>query len=381
MSLTEPNLSNTFMSSNPLVSICLPTFNGARHLAAAIESVLAQTYGRFELLIADDGSTDNSAEIATAFAARDHRISFWQNEQRLGLFGNYNNCIKKAQGKYIKTFAQDDLLVADALETMLAILENEPEIALVSSSRQIIDDHGRVTELKQPMPEDLRVPGKEVISFHLIGLNNWVGEPSTVMFRAEYAGAGFDAEYYHYGDIEYWFRVLMQGNFAYVARPLASFRRHAASQTDKNHRELYFALDVMRLSLKYRDQLADIEPESLLRRRLAEKLALEHGHVLAAAQPEDLFDKYKKDFLKSDKNESEEVQRLRAEAAGFRLLASISMSAISELISELDHEKRCRQDEHDLFVVEVDKMRKSLYWKLSSPLRKVRDVIKGGSAD
>lgn len=369
------------MPSVPLISICLPLYNGANHLAAAIDSILAQESGDFELLIADDGSSDGSAEIAGDYAARDSRILFWKNEQRQGLFGNYNACIARAKGKYLKPFAQDDILAPDALKTMLGVMENEPKIALVSSARQIIDDSGAVTELKQPIAQDLRVPGREVISFHLIGLNNWVGEPSTVMFRAEYAASGFDTSYYHYGDIEYWFRILMNGDFCYLKRPLASFRRHAASQTDKNHRELYFALDILRMSLAYRELLADIEPESLLKRRLAEKIALEHGHVLSAALPESLFAEYQRAFMEAKPGADAELERSKSEASGFRLLASMSLSTISELIAELDHEKRCRHEEHERFVVEVDKMRKSIYWKLSSPLRKMRNVIKGTPAE
>lgn len=361
-------------ASQPLISVCLPVYNGGKHLAPAIESILAQTFDDYELLIADDGSTDGSIEVASAFQARDKRIQFWKNPERQGLFGNYNACIKKARGKYIKTFAQDDLLLPDALATMKDVLEKEPGVALVSSSRQILDDAGNVTELKRPITQNLRAPGKEVISFHLISLNNWVGEPSTVMFRREYAGTGFDAQYYHYGDIEYWFRILLNGDFYYFERPLSSFRRHAASQTDKNHRELFFALDILRLSSTYRNMLSDIESVDLFKRRIAEKIALEHGHVLDASK-EDLFEEYTKAFTDAQNANT----AVGSEAAGFRLLASLSLSTVSELIKELDHEKRCRAVEHERFVAEVEKMQKSIFWKLSSPLRKVKAVIKGES--
>lgn len=369
--------------SNPQVSICLPIYNGARHLPAAIESALAQTFGDFELLIADDGSTDASADIANTFQKQDKRIRYWKNEQRQGLFGNYNACMKQSKGKYIKTFAQDDVFKSNALEEMVRLLENEPGVALVSSAREIIDDAGAVTELKQPIKTNFKARGKDVITFHLIALNNWVGEPSTVMFRSEFAGTGFDTDYYHYGDIEFWFRVLQNGDFYYFEQALTQFRRHAASQTDKNHRELFFALDILRMSAKYRHLLSEFEPEALYKRRIAEKIALEHGHVLSAAEPENLFEMYETVFLATESNTNAsnfnelELKRLKAEATGFRLLASMSLSTISNLIEELDHEKRCRTIEHDRFVSEVKKMQNSIYWKLSSPLRKVRNAIKG----
>ncbi len=380
------------MSKNgsPCVSVCLPVFNGARHLSAAIESVLCQSLEDFELLIADDGSSDQSVEIALDYASKDNRIIFSRNQKRQGLFGNYNTCMKEARGKYIKTFAQDDILHKDALAKMSSVLDQDQKVVLASSARNVIDGEGNLTELKQPMKEDMRLAGRDVITFNLISLNNWVGEPSTVMFRSEFAGSGFDPSYYHYGDIEYWFRILMKGDYYYFAGPLASFRRHALSQTDKNHKELYFALDVLRLSLSYRHMLEDIEPESVLKKRLAEKLALEHGHLESSLGAEELFKSYQAAFMQSSLNDSLQIafnretaidhERARAESAGFRLLASLSLSSVSSLIAELDHEKRCRKDEHELFLSEVEKMKRSIYYKLANPLRRVKALISGKDA-
>ena len=92
----------------PTVSICLPVYNGERFLREAIESVLAQTYEDYELLISDDLSQDSSLEIAHSYAKRDTRIIVSSNPKNLGLFANYNACQKLASGKYIKPFAQDD---------------------------------------------------------------------------------------------------------------------------------------------------------------------------------------------------------------------------------------------------------------------------------
>lgn len=351
------------ISQTPKISICLPLYNGAKHLASAIDSVLAQSHRDFELLIADDGSTDGSDSVAIQKADSDERIRYWKNESRQGLFGNYNACIREAKGTYIKTFAQDDLLAPDCLQTFLNVLEQDKSVALVASARRIIDGAGVEVQLKQPFKQDLRLEGKNVIRFNLIGLNNWVGEPSTVMFRREHAGTGFDTRYFHYGDIEYWFRILAHGDFQYIADAKASFRRHEDSQTDKNHRQMYFALDILRMSFDYRPLLAEFEPDDLFRRRIAEKIALEHGHTREDIGAAQLLEEYAAAF--------------GDEAAGFRLLSSMALSTISDLIAELDHEKRCRHDEHERFVVEVNKMKNSLYYKLSNPLRKISNAIKG----
>lgn len=358
------------MSQPPLISVCLPVFNGEKFLSFAIESVLAQTHGNFELLVADDGSSDSSRQIAESYAARDKRIVFWTNEKRLGLFENYNETIRRARGHFIKTYAQDDLLEPQALEKMLDPFQKHKNIALVTSARRVIDQSGAELRLVKPFPRSLSVPAREVITFNLISLNNWVGEPSTAMFRREQAGAGFDTGFYHYGDIEYWFRILENGDYYFVEDTLCSFRRHPDSQTDKNHKELYYALDILRLSLKYRAFLKDIEPDQVFRRRLAETVALHMKHVSDSAG-HDLCVDFEKDVLGSGT-----ALGVSNSAAGFRLLSGYALSCMTELIAELDHEKRCRFDEHERFVGEVDKMRNSVYWKLTEPFRAVRDAMK-----
>ncbi len=353
----------------PLISVCLPVFNGEKFLAAAIESILNQSCTDFELLIADDGSTDGSVAIAEKYAARDERVRFWKNPQRLGLFENYNSTMSSSAGTFLKPFAQDDLLESQSLEHLSTVLLNHPEIALVGSARQVIDAAGACSYSRRPFPCSMSLPSREVITFNLINLNNWVGEPSTVMFRAKDRGRGFDANYYHYGDIEYWFRILGNGAYFFVDEVLCSFRRHQGSQTDKNHRELYFALDIIRLSLQYRHVLEDIEPIEVFRRRIAETVALHLGFA-EDRYGEDTVTSYEQAFLTGGDSS------LSASAAGFRVLSAYALTGMTDLLSDLDHEKRCRFDEHERFAAEVEKMKSSLYWKLTGPLRAVRDALK-----
>ncbi|MBY0358790.1 MAG: glycosyltransferase [Candidatus Obscuribacterales bacterium] len=357
------------MSNRPLVSVCLPVFNGDKYLSAAIEAALAQSYENIELLIADDGSNDSSRSIAESFAAKDKRVRFWINEKRFGLFENYNECLRQAKGEYIKTYAQDDLLAPEAIAKMLAVLQNNRSIALVTTAQKVIDQNGEELKRTSVFPRSMKIPAREVITFNLISLNNWVGEPSTAMFRREHAGSGFDTGFYHYGDIEFWFRILAHGDYYFLDDFLCSFRRHPDSQTDKNHKELYYALDILRLSLKYRHILKDIEPEALFRRRISEAVALQMGHV-SASIGHDLSNDFETIYLNESKNTP-------APAAGFRLLSSYALSALTEAVADLDHEKRCRFDEHELFVAEVQKMQNSLYWKMTEPLRAVKNVLTG----
>ncbi len=101
-------------------------YNREQFLAAAIESVLWQTFEDFELVIVDDRSTDGSVEIANRYASRDTRIRVIVNEKNLGQFANRNHAITLARGKYIKYHDSDDLMYPHCLATMIAPMEAEP---------------------------------------------------------------------------------------------------------------------------------------------------------------------------------------------------------------------------------------------------------------
>ena len=104
----------------PIVSVCIPTYNGSQFLKECIESILAQTFSNFELLIIDDRSSDNTIDLAEEYATRDSRIKVTINTQNLGLVGNWNRCLEIARGEWIKFVFQDDLLAPECLEKMLA---------------------------------------------------------------------------------------------------------------------------------------------------------------------------------------------------------------------------------------------------------------------
>ena len=129
---------------NPLVSVCIPTYRGAAFLAAAIDSVLNQSYPDFEVWILDDNSPDDTQAVVARYS--DPRVKYVRNAHNLGPEGNWNRCLELAQGKYFKLLPHDDLLADDCLEQQVAVLEKDTakEIALVFGSREIIDPQGKV---------------------------------------------------------------------------------------------------------------------------------------------------------------------------------------------------------------------------------------------
>jgi len=125
------------MAEQPLVSVLITSYNREKYIGEAIESVLTSTYTRFELIIADDCSSDKTVEIARAYAAKDPRIQVHVNEQNLGDYANRNQSASYATGKYIKYLDSDDFLYPHGLAFFVESMEQYPDAALGLSSRAV----------------------------------------------------------------------------------------------------------------------------------------------------------------------------------------------------------------------------------------------------
>lgn len=202
----------------------MPVFNGEPFLAAAVHSVLAQTFPNFELLIFDDQSADGSLALLETFA--DPRIILHRNAVNLGPERNWNQCLAAARGKYIKLFHQDDLLAPECLEKQVGALERHPESALVFCRRTIIrPDGNRLMTRGAPWPRG-EVGRGEVLRRCVLAGANLVGEPSAILFRTEAArqAGGFDGSIPYLIDLDYWLRLLALGQAYHLDESLASFR-------------------------------------------------------------------------------------------------------------------------------------------------------------
>jgi glycosyltransferase involved in cell wall biosynthesis len=127
----------------PRVTIGLPVYNGEAYLQAALDSILAQDFTDFELLIGDNGSTDKTPKIAQAAAALDKRVVVHRCPNNRGAAWNYNRLVKLARGEYFKWAAHDDLLKPQFLRRCIDILDTDPEVVLCYSQVTDIDEAGR----------------------------------------------------------------------------------------------------------------------------------------------------------------------------------------------------------------------------------------------
>jgi glycosyltransferase involved in cell wall biosynthesis len=252
-----------------IISICVPTYNGAAYLAETLDSILAQTFSNLDVLVVDDQSTDDTVEIAHSYAVRDARIRIFQNHHNLGLVGNWNRCVELAKGEWIKFVFQDDLLTPDCIEKMINALNKSPgkEKAIFCKKDHLIESINHPRDLKLLMnkinffwdifPDKVDIKPSDVIKVIL----NWparniFGEPSLFLIHREIFDriGGFDDSFHHICDLEYWLRIGVNFPILMVPDTLVRIRIHENSASNFNRREKWLQmrhLDKIKLFRKF----------------------------------------------------------------------------------------------------------------------------------
>jgi glycosyltransferase involved in cell wall biosynthesis len=131
---------------SPMISVGLAVYNGEAYLREAVDSILAQTYTDFELILSDNASTDSTEQICREYAAIDSRVRYSRNPVNIGGANNENLTFQLSRGKYFHLAAHDDVIANDFLEKCLAVLESKPEIVLCYTEMIIIDGEGNKRE-------------------------------------------------------------------------------------------------------------------------------------------------------------------------------------------------------------------------------------------
>ncbi|MEO5643294.1 MAG: glycosyltransferase family 2 protein [Bacteroidia bacterium] len=200
-----------------LLSVVLPCYNAAEFLQEAINSVLSQTFSDFELIILDDGSTDNSGEIISK--QTDPHIRVLRNEKNLGLIKTLNKGIAAAQGKYIARMDADDVSRPERFEKQISFLENNPAVGVCATWMFMI--HNKTVYKHRYLTSDL-------IQSALV-FNNPIVHPSVMMRKAIFAGNEqiYDPAFPHGEDYALWISLLGKTGFAVLNEPLIDYRAHA----------------------------------------------------------------------------------------------------------------------------------------------------------
>lgn len=210
------------MEQQPLVSVIMPCYNMERYIADTIRSVINQTYAHWELIVVDDGSTDQTVELVKVFCENNSNIHLSVNKEHLGIAKTRNACIKQAKGRFYAFLDADDLWHPEKLERQLRFMLDR-HIGFSYTSYDLIDENGKTLEKTIKTAGDLD---------HRAYLRNTIIGCSTVMVDTDMTGPVTVPNFRTSEDAATWLNILKKGFKAYaIKEPLTSYRirEHSAS--------------------------------------------------------------------------------------------------------------------------------------------------------
>jgi glycosyltransferase involved in cell wall biosynthesis len=228
------------------VSICIPVYNGELFLDEVINNVLDQTYRDLEIIIIDDNSRDSSSSIIEKFESQDDRIKFQLNSSNRGMVNNWNDCLTKASGDFVKLHFQDDLMDLNTIEKMMnAQAKYGQEIVLsdrdyfFDRQRHTISSHiKRMRKLSFFYKKEALLNSSDLASvIQQTSLDyNFMGEPIVGLISKKIIDSDgyYDANFKQRVDFEYWLRLCSNHTFVFLPEPLHHFRIHSNSESFKN---------------------------------------------------------------------------------------------------------------------------------------------------
>jgi len=235
-------------TSNPLVSIGVPVYNGEQYLFECLESIHKQTYPNWECLVINNRSTDRSLEIARSFRDKDNRFKVITNPEFVDMTTNFNNTFKPVSqdARYFKVVCADDWIFPEYLHKMVEVMESNPDAGICSSYRidnKIVGCQG-LDIYAAPL-----YSGREVLLQELLYRYDVTGSETTVLYRIETLKkiktypVIFSDNSYHF-DTELAFELLSLSDLAFVFQVLSYTRRHEQTFTSQISNRFHTSLNL-----------------------------------------------------------------------------------------------------------------------------------------
>ncbi len=244
---------------NSEITVCLLTYNRADRLPKTIESLLAQTFKDFDLIISDDCSTDATETVCREYEQKYKRVYYQRNEENLGMPGNLNVSLQRAVGQYVMNLHDGDIYRQDMVEKCYAALKTNPTTGFVFNAYRSTGVNGQEIVFRETYPP--LIPGRELGARLLSRWDSCVF--GTVMARrAVYERLGwFDPQFGNFSDVDMWMRIAREFDVAYINEPLMTLmpRDPTRFYAFVHWRVLFWILGMHTLNLfRYRDILPDI---------------------------------------------------------------------------------------------------------------------------
>jgi glycosyltransferase involved in cell wall biosynthesis len=219
------------MIQQPWLSVIVPTYNGSKYLAAALDSIVVQQDDELECVVIDDGSTDNTLEIIQSYQDK-LRIKLITKARAGNWVANTNLALAEASGKYACFLHQDDLWVQDRLAIMKQAIALYPQANFYLHDSVFIDQQGKPLGLwRCPFTDPEKIIPVSKMQEKLL-VQNFIAIPAPI-FKRETALelGGLNQELWYTADWDFWLKLASIGDSCYVSKPLAAFRVHGDSQT------------------------------------------------------------------------------------------------------------------------------------------------------
>lgn len=219
------------MSQQPWLSVIIPTYNGSKYLAAALDSVVVQQDSKIECVVIDDGSTDDTLTIVEDFQNR-LNIKLITKARAGNWVVNTNHALSLASGEYACFLHQDDLWLEGRLEQVKRAIAAYPQASMYLHDSVFIDESGKPLGLwRCPLKSKRRIISAEEMVEKLL-VQNFVAIPAPVFKRSAALDlGGLSDELWYTADWDFWLKLATLGDACYIPKSLAAFRVHGDSQT------------------------------------------------------------------------------------------------------------------------------------------------------
>lgn len=218
------------------VSIGLPVYNGERYISETLDSLLAQTFEDFELIICDNASTDQTEQICRAYVRRDQRIRYTQNPVNLGASKNYSRALELSSGEYFRWANCDDLFAPESLARCVAVLDQQPSVVLTYPKTKLIDERSQyISEYEDGLHlQSPRASDRFMKVFSNLGLVNIIYG----LMRADILRQTRLIRNFLGGDIPLVAELTLYGKFFEISEFLFYRRLHAEAWSSYNKNDL-----------------------------------------------------------------------------------------------------------------------------------------------
>lgn len=220
----------------PKVSVCVPVYNNGDTITETLDCVLNQSFRDLELIVVDDNSSDNSYDVLKEYEAtkQDARLKIYHNNKNLGMAGNWNYCLSLCEGEFLRLLCGDDLIDLNLIEREVKILEEHPEVEMVSSDTRFVGLDGTKGGTYKRYHKSGVTEGRDAVMFSFF-TRDYLGAPLANLFRrsAYEKVGGFDNRFSYIIDYDFYVAVALLGKIYIIHEALNYFRLRPTSNTSE----------------------------------------------------------------------------------------------------------------------------------------------------